>query len=83
MDAKLTLKLDKEVIERAKAYAENQGVSLSGLVENYLAVLTRRGGPVSREPATGVVAELEGVLGGLDIKDEKGEYVDYLIRKYS
>lgn len=82
MDAKLTLKLDSEVIEKAKAYAERRGVSLSRLVESYFAGLTR-GGPVSEEPATGVVAELEGLLAGLEIEDEKDEYVDYLIRKYS
>ena len=40
MDTKLTLKLDKSIIEKAKAYASDQQVSLSKLVENYLNSLT-------------------------------------------
>lgn len=36
MDAKLTLKLNKDVIESAKEYAKIQQVSLSWLFENYL-----------------------------------------------
>lgn len=36
MDAKLTLKLDKSVIEKAKVYAAEHKHSLSLLVENYL-----------------------------------------------
>ncbi|MBI1222750.1 MAG: hypothetical protein GC180_09125 [Bacteroidetes bacterium] len=35
MDAKLTLKLDQEAIERAKSYALKHGLSLSRLIENY------------------------------------------------
>lgn len=33
MDAKVTLRFDEEVIAKAKAYASNQGVSLSRLTE--------------------------------------------------
>lgn len=40
MNTKLTLKLDKHVIERAKAYAASQQKSLSGIIEAYLTVLT-------------------------------------------
>jgi len=81
MTAKLTLKLDEKVIEKAKAYAESRGVSLSRLVESYFAGLTRR--EAQEEPATGVVAELEGLLAGVKIENEKDEYVDYLMRKYA
>ena len=41
MDSKLTLKLDKSVIEQAKEYAKEHQTSLSKLIENYLAVLTK------------------------------------------
>ena len=41
MQSKLTLVLDKEVVEQAKKYAERQGRSLSRLVENYFSVLTK------------------------------------------
>lgn len=36
MKSKLTLSIDKSVIAQAKAYAAQQGRSLSDLVENYL-----------------------------------------------
>lgn len=40
MDTKLTLKLDKKVIEKAKIYAASQKHSLSFMVENYLKAIT-------------------------------------------
>ena len=40
MDTKLTLKLDKNVIEKAKIYAAEQKISLSWIVENYLNSIT-------------------------------------------
>lgn len=35
MNTKLTLTIEKDVIEKAKEYAARQGQSLSSLVENY------------------------------------------------
>jgi len=43
MDTKLTLKLDKFVIERAKEYASSQNRSLSRIIESYLRSLINRG----------------------------------------
>jgi hypothetical protein len=43
MDTKLTLTIDKDVIERAKLYAKDRKRSLSDLVENYFKALTRDG----------------------------------------
>jgi replicative DNA helicase len=40
MDTKLTLKLDKTVIEKAKIYAAEQERSLSKIIESYLQVIT-------------------------------------------
>lgn len=40
MDAKLTLKLNQEIIEKAKNYASERKVSLSRVIENYLNSLT-------------------------------------------
>lgn len=42
MDTKLTLKLDKFVIERAKEYASSQNRSLSRIIESYLRSLINR-----------------------------------------
>lgn len=41
MDSKLTIKLNENVIERAKKYASGKKLSLSRLIENYLDSLTR------------------------------------------
>ena len=40
MTTKLTLTMDKSVIERAKKYAKREERSLSNLLENYLKALT-------------------------------------------
>ncbi len=42
MDTKLTLKLDKFVIEQAKKYASSHKRSLSRIVESYLKTLINR-----------------------------------------
>lgn len=41
MNTKLTLTVDKSIIERAKSYAKNTGRSLSDLIENYLDSITQ------------------------------------------
>ena len=40
MDTKLTLKLDKDAIERVKKYAAMKKVSVSSIVENHFNALT-------------------------------------------
>ena len=40
MDAKITLSFDKQIIEKAKLYAESQNVSLSRLMELVLDKIT-------------------------------------------
>ena len=40
MDTKLTLKLNREVIEKAKRYTTEKKLSLSRVIENYLSALT-------------------------------------------
>jgi hypothetical protein len=82
MDTKLTLKLDRHVIEKAKLYARDRGVSLSRVVESYLLGLTRNEEPASRE-LTGIVAELAGILAGKAVDTSKEGYGEYLLRKYS
>lgn len=41
MSTKLTLTIEKAILERAKVYAKNTGRSLSELIENYLTILTQ------------------------------------------
>ncbi|WP_316827880.1 DUF6364 family protein [Pedobacter miscanthi] len=49
MNTKLTLTIDKSVIKQAKAYAEQQGRSLSAVVENYLKAVTKKEEVVSKD----------------------------------
>ena len=79
MNTKLTLNLNKEIIEEAKTYARSQSVSLSKLIENYLQSLTRE----SKKEST--VSPLVESLTGIIPSDlnEREEYRDYIDQKYS
>jgi hypothetical protein len=80
MDSKLTLKLDADVIKRAKMYAKEQDISLSKLIENYLNALTD--GPFKEIKISPLVESLTGVV-TLKDDDDKKDYIDYLTDKYS
>ena len=81
MDTKLTLKLDNDVISRAKRYAQSRKTSLSKIVESYLDSVTK---PDSDEiEITPLVQSLSGVISLPEDYDYKKDYTDYLIRKYS
>ena len=41
MNTKLTLTIEKDIIEEAKIYARDKGQSLSDIVENYFKLLTK------------------------------------------
>jgi len=41
MNTKLTLTIEKTIIERAKSYAKKKGRSLSDIIENYLKAITK------------------------------------------
>ncbi|MAY82517.1 MAG: hypothetical protein CMP59_00110 [Flavobacteriales bacterium] len=84
MDSKLTLKLDKKVIELAKVYAKEHGQSLSRLIENYLKALTKDSD--SKEARKFEIAELVKSI-PLDVDlpenyDYKEEYHKHLEKKY-
>ena len=81
MDTKLTLSLDKEIIEAAKVYARKRNTSLSNLIENYLVSVTTKS-KFTLNDISPLVKSLSGVL-KLDKKsDRKKQYVDYLANKY-
>jgi hypothetical protein len=79
MDTKLTLKLEKMVIEKAKDYAKKQHTSLSRLIENYLLSLTNE---PENEKITPLVKSLSGILDLPNDTDDKEGYGDYLTKKY-
>ena len=80
MESKLTLKLNKEVINQAKSYAKDRNTSLSKLIENYLQTVTLK---KKEKPAiTPLVESLTGVIDMKD-KDYRKEYTKFLSQKYS
>jgi hypothetical protein len=81
MNTKLTLYLDKNVIERAKEYAKRQEISLSQLIENYLNALTKN--KSREEKISPLVESLTGVIPPSNEGDDRKSYYDYLDKKYS
>lgn len=81
MDSKLTLKLNQQVIEKAKEYASSKKVSLSRLIEAYLQSLTSETGTSDFEISPFVKSISTGVEIPNDL-DYKNEYSDHLIEKH-
>jgi hypothetical protein len=78
MNTKLTIKLDKDVIEKAKDYVKKEKTSLSKMIENYLlSVVAKK----SHNEITPLVKSLSGVIKP-PAEDYKKEYTDYLAEKY-
>lgn len=82
MDTKLTLKLNKDVIERAKDYAAKQNISLSKLIEFYLRAVAVDGIRNDMEPSEFVKSLSTGTKIPADL-DYKKEYSEYLAKKHS
>jgi hypothetical protein len=82
MDTKLTLRLNENVIERAKAYARNHKISLSKMIESYLDSITKQKEGEKKTPITPLVESLSGVIDLPAEFDYKKEYRDYLAEKY-
>ncbi len=81
MDTKLTLKLNQNVIEKAKEYASNRKMSLSRLIEAYLQSLTSENDTSDFEISPFVKSIATGTEIPTDL-DYKKEYSDYLTEKY-
>ncbi len=81
MDTKLTLKLNQEVIEKAKIFASERKLSLSRLIENYLNSLTSDQSSDELEISPFVKSLSSGVEIPADY-DYKKDRADYLERKY-
>ncbi len=62
MNTKLTLTLEKEVIDIAKQYAKKKGQSLSEIVENYFKFLTKDSKSKRKPELSRKVKSLKGIL---------------------
>lgn len=80
MHAKLTLRLDEELIRSAKSYSKETGKSLSQIVADYFARLTARPEEVTAAAPTPLVRSLRGALRGAEVDEE--DYRRHLEQKY-
>lgn len=80
MDKKLTLSLNKDVIENAKVFAKKNKISLSKLIESYLRSIAEN--KVKELEITPLVKSLSGVIELPVDFNARDEYADYLIEKY-
>lgn len=84
MDTKLTIKLNKQVIERAKDYASSQQKSLSRLIESYLTSLVTHHKDSDNEKIQ-ISPFVKSMSSGKSIPadlDYKKEYARYLTKKH-
>lgn len=80
MDTKLTLKLDTDIIERAKSYAKTKNMSLSKLIENHLNFLTDSKEKVAVTP---FVKSLSGTIELPVDYNYRENYKEHLSKKYT
>lgn len=84
LDAKLTLKLNKFVIDKAKKYASSHKKSLSRMIEAYLRSLIDKDTPQSDDEFE-ISPFVKSMRTGIKIPhdyDSKKGYGDYLEEKY-
>jgi hypothetical protein len=79
MQSKLTLRLEDELIRRAKRYARKEGTSLSRLVANYFSALDRKGSAAA--PGEDLPPLTRSLWGAAEGADAEG-YGDYLEEKH-
>jgi hypothetical protein len=81
MDTKLTLKLDQEIIEKAKHYASEKKLSLSRIIENYLNSLTsdETNNDIQISPFVKSLSSGTKIPADYDYKKDRA---DYLEQKY-
>ena len=79
MQTKLTLRLDEELIVRAKEHAKKTGRSVSQMVADYFALL-ESGPGLPEPPMPPMVSDLRGILSGSDA--DESDYRRYLEEKH-
>ena len=77
MQTKLTLRLEEQLIARAKAHAKKRGKSVSQMVADYFALLDRDNQP---EPLAPLTRSLYGTLGSTAVDEDT--YREHLEEKY-
>ncbi len=79
MQTKLTLRLEKNLVDLAKNYAANHGKSVSKMVSDYFILLKESQNKPSEE-ITPIAKSLKGALGKTEISEN--DYLKHLEEKY-
>jgi hypothetical protein len=82
MNTKLTLTIEKEVIEIAKEYAKEKGQSLSEMVENYFKFVTVNRSKIKEKQLSPQVRKLRGIIKAGGDFDYKKSLTEELSKKY-
>lgn len=82
MNTKLTLTIEKEVIDIAKEYAKEKGQSLSEMVENYFKLVTVNRKKIKEKQLSPKVRKLRGIIKIDDKLDYKQILTEELSKKY-
>lgn len=82
MSTKLTLTIEKEVIETAKEYAKEKGQSLSEMVENYFKLITISRRKVVPKQLSPKVRKLRGIIKTDENFDYNQVLTEELSKKY-
>jgi len=80
MQTKLTLRIEEELIDRAKSYSQRTGKSVSQLFADYIKMLPGTEKPKDEPVPTPIVQSMRGVLRGARI--DEGDYRRYLEEKH-
>jgi hypothetical protein len=82
MNTKLTLTIEKEVIEIAKEYAKEKGQSLSEMVENYFKFVAVNRPKIKEKQLSSKVRKLRGIIKVDNDFDYKQVLTEELSKKY-
>lgn len=82
MDTKLTLKIDKRVVDKAKDYAKSKNISVSYIVENYLKTITQTSIKKDNDIISPIVDSLSGIIHLPDNYDYREDYYNHLLQKH-
>jgi hypothetical protein len=82
MSSKLTLTIQKEIIETAKEYAKEKGLSLSEMVESYFKLVTVNRKVNTQKQLSPKVRKLRGIIKTEVELDYKKILTEELSKKY-
>lgn len=81
MNTKLTLNINKSIIEKAKVYALENEISLSKLIESYLTSIVSN--TKNKTTISSLVESLTGIIPNETEKTARDDYFAYLSKKHA